>query len=474
MSFSSLFREGGRSQSTEIRSEPGSPIAAAHAKILSSPDHRSISSDSALALPSQEFPPSGTESVSSFGILTRRSADTVADEMSAAIDTMHTAFHHDEEAGWVLKSPDNEKHGFQLWKKMSSKGDIIVMKSRIRVKAPPLAVKERIQDSSRRFEWDRLYQSSKMIESYGKDYGVYHLVFKMPPPFSSRDAVMKCKWERWGQEYYLGCIPVTHRDYPPDSSGRFVRAHVLFLGFGVAPVTPTISIVTYLLKIDLCGNIPSSIANVVVRNGMSSLLKFRKVMSKEDLTAYLISYNAATPLSLKLKRRREMEELSERTRRRRSLQGFESDAWSAVTGDSEDGESGVGALELGAEAGGSDSGATSAMHVLLRAARERSAWELLRTFTWVCWLRLISAVTRGVMQREQHRGMIGGLYKTLRELGEDVIEVALELAIGAFSGEKKDRLLAVFFVGGSVIAVLSLCLTSLMVALWCAYDSSDE
>jgi hypothetical protein len=179
--------------------------------------------------------------------------------------------------GWTATT---EKHGVVV-STMTAQGSALCVSRGVAVVAAPAArVRELAMDAPRRMEWDTLMASCSVLRTVSPNELVVSMISVAKWPVAARDFVARIvvRDDATGGAVVVGKSTKALDAEFPVTKGC-VRGSVLNSGFLVEPLSAGSCRVTYVVSLDLCGWVPTSIVNKVMQEEPLALIGFRKLLT---------------------------------------------------------------------------------------------------------------------------------------------------------------------------------------------------
>eukprot|EP01119_Soliformovum_irregulare_P018457 TRINITY_DN5665_c0_g1_i1.p1 TRINITY_DN5665_c0_g1~~TRINITY_DN5665_c0_g1_i1.p1 ORF type:complete len:216 (+),score=35.29 TRINITY_DN5665_c0_g1_i1:1-648(+) len=184
--------------------------------------------------------------------------------------------------GWIPN--DQGKLGVQLSQKTVEGNTIPMVKGEGTIKASAATVADLLMNITRRGEWDKLFDSGRIVKDYG-DFGgkimkcsAVHYKTKSSMTVWSRDfaIVAACRKETDGK-YVLVARSIVSPAIP-EVKGN-VRGNLILSGFTIEPISDNECRIVYMFQVDVAGWIPASIVQMVNTTQPLGILGMRKALT---------------------------------------------------------------------------------------------------------------------------------------------------------------------------------------------------
>jgi len=171
-----------------------------------------------------------------------------------------------------------EKEGIQYFKREDG-SKFHSFKGIGEIAASPKKIRECVEN---RLSWESMVKTNDVIETIDDDTQVFHnkyetgnCIFK-----TSRDTCTVISWETYEGGFISGTRSIDHPHCPMIPG--ILRAEVFLAGFQIIPTKNLyVSNVLFIAKLDMKG-LPAALTNLVMEKHPLSLLKIRKIVSKES------------------------------------------------------------------------------------------------------------------------------------------------------------------------------------------------
>jgi len=150
-----------------------------------------------------------------------------------------------------------------------------------------------LSDTTTQIEMDDMVVTARSFACADGHTYFDHLTYKGVWPVQARDFTLMARWARMGDGSYvagsqsIGDGPGTEQlvDAPPVARGRYTRGRLFLGGWCLRPLPEGGCKVSYMVEMDLCGSIPSSIVNAVVTQQALTPAALRTALDKVDPAA---------------------------------------------------------------------------------------------------------------------------------------------------------------------------------------------
>ncbi|KAI8921369.1 hypothetical protein DFJ77DRAFT_414979, partial [Powellomyces hirtus] len=191
-----------------------------------------------------------------------------------------------KEAGWT---PHSENQGVQISLKTIAGAPMPMVRGDAVLKAPHTAqqVLSVVKSASARKLWDGRFEDGRALVNYNLDEALMYSQQKGTFPVSGRDFVTTnlTHFDPDGTIYYTA-TSVVDRASPTDS--KRVRAHLTVAGWIIKPLPQGGVAVTYIVQVDIKGNVPSSIIKVIQTQTPLCIAEIFKYIADKSFIPFVV------------------------------------------------------------------------------------------------------------------------------------------------------------------------------------------
>ncbi|XP_004363580.2 hypothetical protein CAOG_03852 [Capsaspora owczarzaki ATCC 30864] len=204
-------------------------------------------------------------------VVSPSAAEKAADQ--AVTELMATLDRHDQQQWRLLRSDDVTAFA----QRSKEPTTVVRVKCKTMIEASAERVVDLVSDFQRRREYDNFTTSIREVEKVGHHCSVWYFMDESALYFNkvTRDFCCVTKRVQKDGKYVVASTSATHSSCPP-ISGR-VRGEVLPSGWVVEPIGDGRCWLTYLLALDLCGNVSSSLIKRIHQGVPMFLDKIREL-----------------------------------------------------------------------------------------------------------------------------------------------------------------------------------------------------
>ncbi|TPX59540.1 hypothetical protein PhCBS80983_g02412 [Powellomyces hirtus] len=198
-----------------------------------------------------------------------------------------------KEAGWT---PHSENQGVQIFLKTIAGAPMPMVRGDAVLKAPHTAqqVLSVVKSASARKLWDGRFEDGRALVNYNLDEALMYSQQKGTFPVSGRDFVTTnlTHFDPDGTIYYTA-TSVVDRASPTDS--KRVRAHLTVAGWIIKPLPQGGVAVTYIVQVDIKGNVPSSIIKVIQTQTPLCIAEIFKYIADKSFIPFVVRAGSQNP-----------------------------------------------------------------------------------------------------------------------------------------------------------------------------------
>lgn len=201
-------------------------------------------------------------------------------KLEAAVSNIYEAWHEVGNEGWFLSS--THISGLKIFRKHKPAG-VDIVKGCLLIPYPVNMIMAEINNRESKLRYEANTKDYKKLATYGQGTGVSYSLLKTPSRIlAPRDLVVvfgTCLTERGGNVILFPGTSVVFDTCLPKPG--IVRAEVNFGGWVFEVMSPTSTMVTYMVDIDVKGSIPGWIANQTTENTGKTPLNLCKFMQEK-------------------------------------------------------------------------------------------------------------------------------------------------------------------------------------------------
>jgi len=183
-----------------------------------------------------------------------------------------------EEDKWTLAK---EANGVKVHMRTVEGSSLSVARGIVQVKAPIQKCFDLAMDASKRTSWDKVTKESHKIRDTEDGHSIFYMQSVSKWPASARDFIIDLYIKRFddGSIIAYGKSPETEEE-PPKKD--VVRGKCISSGYMFVPnADDTLTTITFVMQLDMCGWIPAGIVNMVMVDEPLCLAQFRDLVEKE-------------------------------------------------------------------------------------------------------------------------------------------------------------------------------------------------
>ncbi|MES1909670.1 MAG: hypothetical protein MHM6MM_002371 [Cercozoa sp. M6MM] len=205
-----------------------------------------------------------------------------------AFDTVQTLLDAPAEAWTVLE----ERQGVTLSRthfdpetlRIVENGGYAVQKGETRISKSARDVSEWLMLPNTKQQYDNMVDTVTEVKTLPPHDRVMHARYKAPMFVTPRDFCAFFGRRLIGQDIVHASISVESPRCPVDS--KYVRGRVLVSGHRMRPLSDSECLLTYVICVDLCGSIPSSLKARVAKEQPLQVAKIRELVQSQSMPAH--------------------------------------------------------------------------------------------------------------------------------------------------------------------------------------------